>query len=121
VQVLQLARQDVKPACNNLLDFARNLPFRSSIISKPWPIFTGYSLNRTRNLKSHDPYHPYPPYLNLNSHSRFRMNSGSDGDFVCERNCHIYAAMNKTIVEAMVNPHAILLQSKIGPGYESNA
>ena len=41
------------------------------------------------------------------------MNSGSYGDYACELNCRIYAPMNKTIVEAMVNPPAILLESRI--------
>ena len=41
------------------------------------------------------------------------MNSGPDGNYVCELNCQIYAAMNNTIVEPMVNPQAILFQPKI--------
>ena len=41
------------------------------------------------------------------------MNSGSDCNYLCELNCQIYAAMNNIIVEAMVNPHAILFQLKI--------
>ena len=40
---------------------------------------------------------------------------------MCVRTRHeIYALMNKTIVEAMVSPHAILLQSKIFSPLSSN-